>query len=136
MAAPDISSTDVAIQQNAGTPDQLPQGAAGALNAALPTESVNQPPVPSPAFPAAGSEQGASSAQPDFKPSTFDEQVLFGPSEVGGPNAPTQLPPGRLPDSVIRWLPVMRAAANEPTAPDSLRAIYAATVNALDAELR
>jgi hypothetical protein len=125
---------DVQYEQAAGTPDQMPQGQASELNAGLPTENPTAPaPIPI-AFP---SESEDTAGQPQFAPSPGSdvEQILFGEPDGTEPTTP-ELPPGRLPDSVVRWLATMKSAANEPTSPDSLRAIYTAAVNSLDAELR
>ena len=123
---------DVQYEAAEGTPDQMQRGEASNLNAQLPTENPMAPPPPVP-FP---TETEETAGAPPFTPGGTDaEQILFGDPDGTEPTTP-ELPAGRLPDSVVRWLSTMRAAANEPTAPASLRAIYAAAVNSLDAELR
>lgn len=83
------------------------------------------------------SETEQTAGQPEFQPGADNtaEQILFGNPDPTEPTTP-ELPIGRLPDSVVRWLLVMKAAASEPNAPDSLRAIYTAAVHSLDSELR
>jgi hypothetical protein len=133
------------IRANQGTEDQLPQGAAAALNEAMPSELEPEGLLPPDQVAPTPGEDGADDSfpdgtetfgQPEFMPRGMDEEILFLDSERGMVAGPTQLPAGRLPDSVVRMLDVMGAAAAEPGAPESLRAIYAAAVNALDASLR
>lgn len=124
---------------NQGSPDQLPQGAAETLNEAMPaaTDLAPEELQPAPA------EDGGTDAFPDgtttggspeFQARGMDEEMLFLDPEQG--QGVVQLPSGRLPDSVVRMLPYMAEAASDPNAPESLRTIYAAVVNSLDAQLR
>lgn len=123
---------DVQYEAAEGTPDQMQRGDATTLNAGLPTENP-QAPAPMPISFPADTEETSGVAQ--FSPVSDDEQILFGDPETDAPTTP-ELPAGRLPESVVRWLATMKSAANEPTSPDSLRAIYRAAVNSLDSELR
>ena len=133
------------VRANEGTADQLPRGAATELNEAMPSELEPEGLLPPDQLAPSPGEDGADDSfpdgtetygQPEFEPRGLDEEMLFLDSEHGQVAGPTQLPPGRLPDSVVRMLETMGAAATEPGAPESLRAIYAAAVNALDASLR
>lgn len=139
-----MAAEDITVQQNtsSGPGQDLPQGAASAVNDLLPTETVAAPDEMAPAPEAGGSAvdafpDGTSTAgAADYQPRGLEEEMLFLDPEVTPGATPVTLPAGRLPDSVVRMLPYMRAAGAEPGAPESLRAIYAAAVNALDAGLR
>lgn len=135
------------FQAAQGTPDQLPQGAASALNEALPAPGQLDPNaelmVEGGDQPAPGQDGGMdafpdgteTAGRPEFAPQGLDEEMLFLDTDPTEPKG-VQLPAGRLPASVVRLLPYMAEAASDPRAPESLRAIYAATVNSLDSTLR
>lgn len=113
-----------------GTPDQLPQGEATRLEQSTNVQApagvaLPQPLTPTPTQPGTPFTPGNST----------DEQILFGPTD-GTTTWSPQIPQGRLPESVVRQLPLMRAAAEDPNAPESLRTIYQATVHTLENQLR
>lgn len=135
-----MSTPEAEFQANEGTPDQKPRGEATDLNEGLDLadqlaaeESVAGEGPPPPAFGFVTDDVDVASQT--FKPTTEEEEFLFQDSD---PDVPPQavLDKGRLPDSVIRWLPVMKAAAMEPTAPPALRAVYRAVLNSLEEDLR
>lgn len=134
------------VQANEGTAEQLPRGAASELNEAMPATSELEPEglLPPEQLQPTPTQDGADDAFPDgtetygqaeFQPKGLDEEILFLDPEGALPG-PVQLPAGRMPDSVVRMLDTMGAAASDPNAPESLRAIYRAAVNAQDAHLR
>ena len=127
------------FQQGAGTPDQLPQGAAGELNAALPAEGaldpgpdLSIPPAPAPT----NYESNMVGPEESFSPSSDEEGILF---QDRDPTAPKNvgMRPGRLPASLARMLPMMKAAAAVTGDPSgSLQLVYEALVNSEEANLR
>jgi hypothetical protein len=119
-------------------PDQLEQGEATALNEApMPgppataLEDAFAPGQPVPQYPSSPERR----APPAYRPNGLEEEMLFLDAPEAGTGIPT-LPPGRLPSSVLRNLPLMRRAADDPEAPRAVRMIYAALVNSLEGELR
>jgi len=130
-----MAATDMEFEQNAGTPDQLPQGAASDLNAALPETGEPHPPEGFDISPFAEEEDAGTPLTP-FKPGKDpeDEMLFLDAEGASGPNI--QFSGRSLPPTVLRQLLVMKAAANEPTAPAALKAIYRAVVNSLELELR
>lgn len=130
------------VQANQGSPDQLPQGAATTLNEAMPAEGQLDPygdvsdlglaPAPAPA----NYEDGDVSPEESFSPKSDEEEILFMDRD---PYAPATVPmrPGRLPESLARMLPLMKAAAAVTGDPSgSLQLTYEALVNSEDASLR
>ena len=113
---------------------QLEYGAATAFNEAVAGTPQAQPVEVGARVPALPPQEEVVSI-PDYRPQGDEEEILF-----LDPEAPVQAAPpvgvGRLPSSVIRYLPLMREAASHPEAPQSLRMIYAALVNSLEDSLR
>lgn len=130
-----MAATDITFQADQGTAEQLPQGQVGALNEALPTVTAAEPFTPG--MPADAYPGGPTQPVSDYRPATPDEEILFA-ENPGGPVAAQGVRSGspRLPSSIIRYLPLMKAAAAEPDAPPALKAVYAALVNTLDREMR
>jgi hypothetical protein len=107
-----------------GTSEQLPRGAATAINEATPSETemqsgqVDVGPLPEPAE--------AADYEPEFEPATDDEDFITGPSlrpdedvTVG-----TILQP-RVPSHVRKQLPALQEAASAPGASAELQALVA-----------
>lgn len=68
-----------------------------------------------------------------YKPANEFEEVMFGPPEgLAGPVAKPSRHP--IPQSVIRALPQLAMAANDPSSPPAIRALYKYTVQRLEAE--
>jgi hypothetical protein len=114
------------IRANQGTPDQLPQGAAAELNAAMPSElapeellaeaDVEEVPDLEPAT--------AADFDPAYVPESEEDEFLTGPtnkpaeSQTAGARYPTPLS--------VRTraaLPVLQAAASDPSATPELIAL-------------
>jgi len=110
------------VQQGAGTPEQLPQGAASAVNEATPSatemtaEQVDVGDFPEPAE--------AADYEPLFEPATDDEDFITGPSlrpdedVTAGASVPL-----RVPAHVRAQLPSLQAAADAPGASAELQAL-------------
>jgi hypothetical protein len=134
-----MASTDTAVTKGGGDANSgpgLPQGEATALNdvAAYPTVGPPEPDMMQP-------EPLAEPAAPEstYRPAAGNvaEDILFGDPDPGTQASfGLQLAPGRLPESVVRSLPLMKAAAEDPTSPPALKAIYEALVNQLETDLR
>ena len=114
-------------------PDQLPQGAATAVNAA-------QRPPPDQVMQGPGSEIPVEFATGPEEPD--DERGLSENLQIAlSEPDPAYQPPlinegrkGRLPQHIVRNLPALRAAAKAPDAPPALRAIYNMAVRQLELE--
>lgn len=124
-----MASADISMPAEQGTPEQLPQGAATALNEAAPTTSVTEPaPV---ADAAAAAEptvepQMASPAdyEPMYQPDTEEDQFLTGPTmRPEEPQYVGTTPPRGLPPRVRRSLPVLQQLAADPDASPELQAL-------------
>jgi hypothetical protein len=117
---------DAPIRRRAGTPDQLPQGAATQLNEALQAVPDQQPaPTPEPA-PAPQPDVLPQAPRRDlsFRPANDVEEFLFGPPRDGEAGAGLDVQ-GRIaptPD-VLRAAPVIVEAAAQPDAPEQLRVL-------------
>lgn len=120
-------------------PDALPQGEATALNEVLPSEGeldpgpdLDIPPAPTPA----NYESNFVGPEESFSPTSDEEEILF---QDRDPTAPKNvgMRPGRLPSSLARSLPMMKAAAAVTGDPSgSLQLVYEALVNSEEANLR
>ena len=121
------SATDATFQADQGTPDQLPQGAATELNAALPTQgtvtgSATQKEADAASAQALQPIQRATQAdyQPQYQPQSEADQTLFDPTTrpdeplLAGLNQDRMPPPGTS-------LPLLLAMANDPNAPPQLQ---------------
>ena len=119
-------------------PDALPQGAATQLNAANPgAEDYSGTPMEP--FGAEVPVQFAPDAEeplPEDRTLSENMQILTAP-----PN-PQFAPPfmskrrmGRVPQTVVRSLPLLMAASRDPEAPAALRALYRRTVRDLEDEM-
>ena len=121
-----MAATDMEFEQNAGTPEQMPQGAATELNEALPTTKT-------PTEPESVVDMPIEYAKPaDFEPGyqAEDEDMGFvtGPTTrpqeavTAGTTAParTQLSP-----EVRRNLPALVRLASRPDASEDLKALVA-----------
>ena len=127
-----MAATDITYQQDAGDPNQLPQGAASELNAALPTETASPP--------SSGAEAAAAQVvpvqpavpadyQPQYQPQTEDEQLLF--DQTARPNEPLLAGLGQdraIPPQLAAVLPQLAAWASEPDAPPQLKALVDQTL--------
>ncbi len=120
------NASDITVQQDAGTPEQLPQGAATDLNAALPNKTV-QPAGEQPGAvqPEAMPEPAqARDYEPEYAPESDDEQFITGPTmRADEPLTAgvTAVPKSAVPASVLRHLPDLVEAAAAPGAPARLR---------------
>jgi len=114
---------DLLAEYRKGTgPKQLPQGAASAVNRATPAPA-EQMDIP---------VQYASSADhPTLPPDGQDDNldILTAPPHPG--YTPSLIPrskPSQIPQSVVRNLPRLMAAATDPDAPETVRALYQSLV--------
>ena len=107
-------------------PKQLPQGAASAANKA----------TPSPAQPMDIPVEYATPADhPQLAPDGQNENmdILTAPPHPGyTPSTVTPTSPQVVPKSVVRNLPTLMAAANDPGAPLTLKALYRSIVFELE----
>ena len=111
------------------------QAAANELEAAAPEQEV---PL---ALDTTGLPQGVEWQEDDVQvPERFadeDEEILFGPPEGLGQNrAPAETASATVPAKVARRLPALKRAAEDPSAPASLRAMYRLLADRLESELR
>ena len=111
-------------------PNALPQGAATGLNARTPPNAAYQDmeiPV-----------EFARDNEPDLEEddSRYDEnmQVLLSPPDAGYKPPAMRDRAGRVPRYVVRHLPELMMAAQQPDAPPTLRALYRKVVRDLEAE--
>lgn len=112
-------------------PQRLPQGAAKTLNQAQPSpDSFGEIPVQF-APPADAEVDYADDSREDE-----DMQVLLSEPDAG--YMPPAVAPrqGKVPRYVVRHLPSLMAAATQPDAPPTLRALYRATIRQLEDEIR
>lgn len=143
-----MSATDITIQQDAGTPDQLPQGEASALNDALPTETAAPP-----SSDAADAASKASSAEantaallssPELQPADGtgvgyspqnDDEKFLSSSSLYPDQSVTAGAGGRkvIAPEVLKNLPVLVQAANAPTASPELKALVSLLLAELNA---
>ena len=130
-----MAATDITYQQDAGDPNQLQQGAASELNAALPTETASAPQSDAEAAAAQAAAmvpvQPAVPAdyQPQYQPQTEDEQLLF--DQTARPNEPLLAgvsPDRSIPPQLAGVLPLLSAWAAEPDAPPQLKALVDQTL--------
>ena len=121
-----MAATDMEIEQNAGTPEQLPQGEASALNEALPTTKTPAEPealVETPIEYAPPSDY-----EPTYTPEDEDMSFVTGPTTrpdegvTTGTTAPTRT--GLSPE-VRRNLPALVRLASRPDASADLKALVA-----------
>jgi hypothetical protein len=114
---------DPLAEYHKGTgPKQLPQGAATAANRA----------TPDPAQPMDIPVQYATEADhPQLPPDGADDNldILTAPPHPGyAPNLLPRSKPNQIPQSVVRNLPRLQAAAMDPDAPETTKATYKALV--------
>lgn len=135
-----MAANDAEVQQQSGTAEQLPKGAASDLNAVNPyAGSVGAPDAAMAPEPEAviGDEDPAL-LDPNFAPGdSVEEQMLFldAPNERStSGSAPIMTP--QMPLAVYRQLGALREAASRPGAPRSLVLMYRAAVNAMERDLR
>lgn len=121
---------DADIRRRAGTPEQLPKGAAAALNEvldALPPEQPSTPgaqpePAPAPAEPGLGPVETGPRPRLRFQPTNEDEAFLFAPPDPAELQLAAQAAPAATPPERLRQLlPDLLEAAAHPTAPASLK---------------
>lgn len=107
-------------------PKELPQGAAGAANAATPSA---YPQVDIPVQYATPSDHPQ--MPPDGQNDNLD--ILTAPPhpDYQSPLVP-QTQPNVVPQTVVRNLPRMMAAANDPDAPETVKALYRSIVFELE----
>jgi hypothetical protein len=118
-----LAAEDLTFQQNAGTPEQLPQGAATQLNEANP-----QPADTAAEQPQADMPEPAQAAdyEPEFQPSTDDEDFIVGPTTRPDEDVTTGTDsPQRVPPHVRAQLTALQDAANVPGASAELQALVA-----------
>jgi len=112
----------LAEYQRGSGPQQLPQGTASAVNAA----------TPSPAQPLDIPVQYAGPADhPPIPPDgqNDNKDILTAPPHPGYvPPLVPQATPSQVPQSVVRNLPRLMAAARDPDAPETVKALYNAIV--------
>ena len=119
-----------------GGAEQLPQGAATELNAQPPMMQPEQMPLPpTPGGPVQFADDGYDPSG-NVSPAREDDQILFGDPPMARPVRMTNPQQQRVPVSVVRHLPMMRAMLENPNAPASLRAVYRAIVDRLETELK
>ncbi len=113
-------------------PNALPQGGASAANAATPPpaelENMDIPVqfAPGEADPIPDGPEG----------DEVLDTLLAAPFEGFRPGATPRERPGRVPKYVVRNLPLLMAAAKDPEAPPTIRALYRATIRHLEQEMR
>jgi len=114
-------------------PNALPQGAATALNRAIPAESAYQDnEVPVQFVPDSVEDDVA----PDGELGENMEVLLSDPDEGYRPPLFARDPPGRVPARIVRHLPQLMAAARDPDAPIALKAMYKMIVRRLEQEMQ
>jgi len=125
-----MAAEDVEFQQNAPEAGQLPQGAVGQLNEALPTTT---PAEPETALEATTEPSGAlpepeyalpQDYEPVYAPETEEDDFIAGPTL--SPDEPQTVGATRrvrVPPNVRRSLPLLQQMAAEPTASPQLRAL-------------
>src|SRR3990170_3392366 len=125
-----MAATDATFEQSAGTPEQLPQGAATELNEALPTATPGEP--------ESSAEEAAAEVEvpvepalpqdfdPMFAPETEEDDFIAGPTL--SPDEPQTVGAVRrapLSPRVRRSLPLLQQLAAEPDSSPQLRALVA-----------
>lgn len=118
-----MAAEDVEFEANQGTAEQLPQGAASDLNAALP--SVEAAPPDGATAPEEVPIQAATPQdfQPKFTPESEDEELLYAPTDR--PNEPllAGLQDRAIPPRLAASLPLLVQAAAQPDASPQLQAL-------------
>jgi hypothetical protein len=107
-------------------PKALPQGAASAANKATPSPA---PPIDIPV------EYAGPADHPQLKPDGQDENMDIltnHPDPNWSPSVLAPTSPQTVPRSVVRNLPTLMAAANDPGAPMSIKALYRSVVFELE----
>lgn len=135
MATP----TPGTVKRDVGSGDQLPSGDAAAENASLvegnkiEAQIDSQDLVGAGPVPAVADVEFAKGPQPEFSPQAGGiDDVLFGPREGVGVSVKKSNRP--VPNSVIRALPALAAAVQDPTTPAVIRAAYRLIIQRLEAE--
>ena len=123
-----MAATDMEIEQNAGTPEQLPQGEASALNEALPTTKT--PTEPESLVEEVPIEYAQpSDYEPTYAPEDEDMSFVTGPTTRPdeGVTTGTTAPQLRvqLSADVRRQLPALARLAARPDASNDLKALVA-----------
>jgi hypothetical protein len=121
---PEVAGGDIEVQQ-----------AGNELEAAAPEQEV---PL---ALDETGLPQGVEWQEEDEPvPDKFadeEEEILFGPPEgIRQNRAPVETASATVPAKVARRLPALKRAAADPSAPESLRAMYRLLADRLESELR
>jgi len=120
------------MQRGTG-PDALPQGAAQQLNRSAAPAAQQPNMAPDPADIPVEYANPPKIASNDLR-SSENNQLLTAPAEPNFRAAPGS-EGGKIPRSLVRYLPIMGIAAKDPAAPRSLQAFYEAAVAALDQEV-
>lgn len=120
-------------------PNRLPQGGAAQVNAATPPaeDLAGTPLEPGGDIPVVYARGEADPVGNDDNGLSEEAQVLLAPPNPGFASSlmPSQSA-NRVPRYVVRNLPILMAAASDPEAPVTIRALYNAVVRRLEAEMR
>jgi len=120
-------------------PNALPQGGAAQVNASTPAaeDLAGTPLEPGGDIPVVYARGEADPVSNDDNGLSEEAQVLLAPPNPGfAPSLMSAQGAGRVPRYVVRHLPILMAAARDPEAPVTIRALYNAVVRRLEAEMR
>jgi hypothetical protein len=116
-----VAVEDLTYQADQGTPEQLPSGTATQLNEANPQPADQTTAEPQVALPEPAQ---AADYQPEFQPSTDDEEFLTGPSIRPDEDVTAGTVQGnRVAPHIRAQLPALQDAANAPGASAELQAL-------------
>ena len=118
-------------------PDQLPQGAATAVNAAQLPQGGGTGLPPGTEIPVQFAPEGGDDPGPDTG-LTENMQLMVGPADPRFRPTPisTQGQPNRVPAHIVRHLPILAAAARNPESPVAMKALLLFITRRLEQEMQ